>query len=507
MIGGDTVVFLTTVFILLVYYFKRRWNVLKKWGIPHDPPSLSHLGHQSLVLGYADVPEYYLKCKRKYGKVWGYYIITEPWIVVHEPELLKKIMIKDSPSSFPNRSDRTLLPIEDIMYSGLVLATGEQWKRIRATLSPAFTSLKLRDMAPMIIHCIKNTLEVLAEQVSCGANEIKVADLCGKLSLDVICATAFGTDVNSPSKEKERDILSTKAGQLDSEPITRFPLVITRTFPSLRPLVLSVLLRRRKENIKYLRAFCDKVAKRRQDSSVKNPDLLQLMLDSRIDEVSINSNTSKGLTDFEIAANSITMLMAGRTTVSNAMTYLAYNLAMYPKIQSKLQHEIDSFYAKYQSLDWTVVSQIKYLEMCILESLRLYCPFSRVARQAKHDVEIGQFRILKGTSIDIPIQALSRDPEYWANPLEYDPERFRDMSRIDAAVYQPFGNGPRHCVGKRMAIMEMKLFASALLQKYDLLPSTDTPKPPLPVVYLFSATPKSPVKLKIEPRVRATDVD
>ncbi|KAH7964220.1 hypothetical protein HPB51_027540 [Rhipicephalus microplus] len=111
-------------------------------------------------------------------------------------------------------------------------------------------------------------------------------------------------------------------------------------------------------------------------------------------------------------------------------------------------------------------------------------------------------KIPAGTSIVIPNHHLSHDPNFWEQPEVFDPERFSPQNKglVDPVVYQPFGQGPRNCVGMRFAQLEMKLTMAKLLAKYKLLLDERHIKEKnleLESTFIF-AMPKDGIWLKIE---------
>lgn len=497
MLGTETLIIVFAVIFLFRHLLRQKWSVFKQYGIPHDTPSIFRFGHATNMVGKKDVAAYQIECKEKFGKVWGYYLWTEPRIVVHDPEMLREIMIKRFHVDFPNR--RNVPPsLADGVRAGLVFATGNQWKRIRSTLTPAFSSGKIKKMSDIMIRCINKAMEPFTNKQQSGKDEIVFTEFFSELSLDIICATAFGTELHSKETDKRKLTLSQRASLLSDTASPSLVGLISLLYPSLGRLLLFGSARR--THMMNINKFCVAVISDRLTSSNNPVDLMQLMIDAKVSEPSHISDGHKGITGTEIAQNALTMLLAGRNTVSNAMTTLAYNLAMHPDIQTKLQMEIDAVYKEMGSLDWEAVNQMKYLDMCIAESIRLYCPFARTARQASRDVVIGGLTIKRNWFVEIPIQALSRDPEFWPDPLQFVPDRFQDKTAIDPMVFQPFGSGPRVCIGQRFARIEMKLTFSRLLQQYTLVPSSETPKPPLDLSYSFSTQPVHPIKLKVVPR-------
>ncbi|KAM7297217.1 cytochrome P450 3A11-like [Ixodes scapularis] len=118
------------------------------------------------------------------------------------------------------------------------------------------------------------------------------------------------------------------------------------------------------------------------------------------------------------------------------------------------------------------VFSMRYLDQVISESLRFYPPVTGfITRTCQHDYEYNGLKIPAGMSVLIPPYQLHHDPNLWTEPEKFDPERFsvENKGSIDRIAFQPFGNGPRNCVGIRFAQLEMKLTLAKILAKYRFL--------------------------------------
>lgn len=105
------------------------------------------------------------------------------------------------------------------------------------------------------------------------------------------------------------------------------------------------------------------------------------------------------------------------------------------------------------------------------ETLRLHPPFGTVARKCTKDYKINDTNIViaEGTSIIIPVAAIHRDPKYFPDPNEFRPERFEDdgiNKSFREMPYIPFGDGPRICIGLRLAKLQVKIGLVLLLKKF-----------------------------------------
>ena len=114
-------------------------------------------------------------------------------------------------------------------------------------------------------------------------------------------------------------------------------------------------------------------------------------------------------------------------------------------------------------------AQLKYLESCIKETLRLYPSIPLLERNIGEDIELDGYKLLAGTFVGVQIYALHRHPEYFPDPNAFKPERFHspsdDVPRHPYA-YIPFSAGPRNCIGQKFANLEEKVVLSYLLRQF-----------------------------------------
>ena len=103
-----------------------------------------------------------------------------------------------------------------------------------------------------------------------------------------------------------------------------------------------------------------------------------------------------------------------------------------------------------------------------------------------------------GTDIVIPIMSLHRDPEYWEDPDRFDPERFapENKANIRKGAYQPFGQGPRQCLGYNYVRYVIKLTMAYVLRNFNIENSENLPKQFGYNPETFVPTPKPALKIK-----------
>jgi PHYB activation tagged suppressor 1 len=111
------------------------------------------------------------------------------------------------------------------------------------------------------------------------------------------------------------------------------------------------------------------------------------------------------------------------------------------------------------------------LNMIVNESLRLYPPTIATIRRAKTDVELGSYKIPRGTELLIPILAVHHDQAIWGNDVnEFNPGRFSEgvaRAAKHPVAFIPFGLGVRTCIGQNLAVLQTKLALAIILQRFS----------------------------------------
>ncbi|XP_053405513.1 cytochrome P450 3A24-like [Mercenaria mercenaria] len=454
----------------------------------------------------------------QYGAVHGSYLGNIPTLVVADPVFIREILVRQS-SNFPYRMQA--LYISKWWQNGVVIASGEHWRYLRSLISPSFSSGKLREMQPRLLKCINVLTDCLYEKTGkAGEVECDLRTILGALTMDIICSTSFGIEMetlkNMESEfTKHAKVVSTL--NIESNPVNALPLII----PSIRHVFEFLDLDYvNKTSLNYVRnAVAEMIAYRKTQTETHFKDTLHNLMNAhkgqkkldingnianvsetgKFDSRTAQTNTGhtrsetfpknlkdfqhfkeKGLTDDELAANALIILMAGYDTTATTLTWMCYLLAMNPNIQDTLVGEIDNSIGT-DDPDYECAMKLEYLDWFLCETLRLYPAANRTGRDACVDTSVCGCKIPKGLSVTVPIFALHRMPKYWSEPEKCIPERFSPANRnnINPYVYIPFGVGPRACVGIRMAQLMCKIVMVKILQHFRLESCDRTENPPL----------------------------
>jgi len=164
-----------------------------------------------------------------------------------------------------------------------------------------------------------------------------------------------------------------------------------------------------------------------------------------------------------------TFMFEGHDTTAAGLSWTLYMLGLNPEVQEKLHAEIDESTAT----DGDLVEKIKglkYLEYVLKEGLRLHPPVTGFGRNLECDTVIEGINFPKGTSLIIDTISLHTNPEYWDEPLKFNPDRFSDEKFLkrNPYCYVPFSAGPRNCIGQKFAMLEEKILLYHVMLNFKI---------------------------------------
>lgn len=182
--------------LLLIYkYLKWKFTFWERHGVPHLKPRNWLIGNLEGV-GRRNVADYfgavYQHMKRQnLGPIAGFYFFTEPALIVTDPNILKNILVKD----FDYFCDRGIYVNEkdDPLSAHLFSLEGNNWRQLRAKLTPTFTSKKMKMMFE-IVREIGECFEQVLQNLARSETEVDLKDLFSCFTIDVIGSCAFGVE-------------------------------------------------------------------------------------------------------------------------------------------------------------------------------------------------------------------------------------------------------------------------------------------------------------------------
>ncbi|CAG2167132.1 unnamed protein product [Oppiella nova] len=430
------------------------------------------------------------------------FVFAKPSLMVADPELIKQILVKDF-HSFRNRpitKDNHKITSKLMNY-----ARNDDWKRVRAIVTPTFSSAKMRQLYAPINRCCNDFLKSLDKDVSNGVNEVELKRLMGAYTMDVMASCAFATKTNTYADPNNPFI--TKANNVFSSFIWKTVLQVTLPTFIVNTSIFRRIVMTNYSDVDFFIDFARSIIKKRRDNKEKHNDFLQLLMDVERPEGDIREASDaneahhvnegkdemkayaeaftgvleKKLTEDEILAQCFQFFGPGYESVAITLSYCTYELALNPGLQDRLYEETKEAFNEKGEMDYEVLSRLPFIHSLLSETLRNYPPTLRLQREAMGDVMLGDtgVKIEKGVSVEIPVYAIHHDPDYYPDPFTFNPDRFMPENRdhIQPYTYLPFGSGPRNCIGMRFALLEAKLVLANISQKFLFSRVTDTDVP------------------------------
>lgn len=190
---------------------------------------------------------------------------------------------------------------------------------------------------------------------------------------------------------------------------------------------------------------------------------------------------------------------AGQDTVANTTMFTMLMLALRPEWQARARKEVLEILGDEENFNASALSRLKVVGMILNETMRTFSPVPSITRVAMKDLHLNNLFIPKGMTIEFATSALHQDKQYWGDDVgEYNPERF--ANGVSGAcshpqAFNPFGLGPRTCIGNGFAVMEMKIVLASVLRRFEILPSPNYKHHP---IFSFVTRPKFglPIVLK-----------
>jgi cytochrome P450 len=392
--------------------------------------------------------------------------------VVSDPELAREILVEKSDKFYKAQILRDA--IGGVVGNGLLTSEGDFWKRQRKLAQPAFHFQRIEAYGKTMAE---ETLKLVSAWRDGETRDI--AHDMMTLTLYIVCRTLFSADVSAQAD---------RAGELMHDVLEGAQVVISQSASW-----LELITHRKRERMEAataeLKVLIDGIIRQHKARGEDTGDLLSMLIEARDDD-------GQPMSDAQLRDEVITLFIAGHETTANAVTWALYLLSRHSEAEARLREELATLGGRPPSV--RDLQKLPYLEMVVKESMRLYPPAGGATRQPIGDVVLGGYTIPKGSNIAISSYAMHRDPEFFAEPERFDPERFSTEreAHIPKYAYLPFGAGPRVCIGNVFAMMESRIILATILQRWKL---SLAPGERVRAEQLFTIRPRGGLRMVVRP--------
>lgn len=338
-----------------------------------------------------------------------------------------------------------------ILGQGLVVSTGELWRRQRKLMAPFYTPKAVQEYADVMIADGERMAARWDELARQGV-EVDMAEEMTRVTQAIILKSMFSTEsMHSIDRMKEA---------VD----TMLDFVASRMSSPLPDWVPTPKKRRHEAAQAFVRgAIRALVAERRAMAESEWPDdLLSRLMKARDEE------TGLPMAESLLHDESLTIFAAGHETTARTMTFAWYALAANPHVAARLHEELDGVLGgRTPTLD--DLKQLPYTLRVVKEVLRLYPPAPFYARDAVQADTIGGYDVPAGASVMLSPYYTHRHPDFWEDPEVFDPDRWtrEREARRHPFAYHPFATGPRICLGNNFSLLESHILLAVLAQRFE----------------------------------------
>ncbi len=399
------------------------------------------------------------RCAREFGEIVPLQFEGELFCLLTNPAHITEVL-KDRLRFIKDHDTQRL---RGLLGNGLITSEGDFWQRQRRLSQPMFHQQRISSYGAVMVDYTQQMLQTWQiDQI------LDIHAEMMRLTLDIVMKTIFDQNVG----DREADQIAQALDEAMTWYVTQ--KTDTEASPSWIDRGLQAVgLRVGEAECRYQAALTlldqtvyAMIQQRRHDLAIgqaTGADLLSLLM--QVEDADDGSRMSDRQLRDEVA----TMLSAGHETTANTLSFAWMLLAQHPPVRSQLKAELDRV-LQGRAATFEDLPQLPYANWVIKETMRLYPTVTEIGREATEDCEIGGFRITKGTTLIISQWVMHRDKRFFAEPEQFDPERWANdfEQQLPRGVYFPFGDGPRVCIGRSFAMMEAVLILATIAQRFNL---------------------------------------
>ncbi|KAL6659995.1 hypothetical protein ACP70R_002117 [Stipagrostis hirtigluma subsp. patula] len=352
--------------------------------------------------------------------------------------------------------------IFDILGGGIFTADGESWRRQRAKAQLHMSSAPFR---AFVSRCSRDKVEhallPLLGHLAGTGEAFDLQDVFLRLTFDTTTTLVFGVDPGClarapPPPRRPADVV---------ELARRLGVGYERTMAAAWRTID--------------RFIADTIAKRREEKARGGIRGSADLLSSYINDDDEEEQDFGTVVDAFLRDTTINLMLAGRDTTGSALSWFFYLLATNPSVVAKIRQELESVRTittpdGMATFDPDDLSRFVYLHAALCESLRLYPPVPQELKEAvAGDVLPSGYEVRPGDRILVSLYAMARMEDVWGGDCrEFRPERWIDedgrVRYVPSYKFMSFNTGPRTCLGKDMAFVQLKAAAAAVVTNFEV---------------------------------------
>jgi len=419
---------------------------------------------------------FYRQCAVEFGDVVRVRLGHIPIYLVVHPRDIETVLVTNA-ANFSKSADYRALA--RVLGKGLLTSEGDFWQRQRGLIQPAFHRQNILTYAAVMTKAARGMLDSWKED-----RERNIHDDLMRVTLDIVAKCLFGAEVSDAAE---------RVGKAMEVVMDRF--ITNASQALLFSFDIPVFFAPKEHRaIRELNEIIGDIVQRRRSVNQPRNDLLDMLL-------RVRDSDGKPMSDAQLRDEVMTLFLAGHETTAIALSWACYLISQHPEVKAKLAEELSAVLGG-RTPTPEDLGQLRYTEMVIKESMRLYPAVWGIGRRAKAECELGGYRVPAGSNVFLLQWCTQHDARFFPDPERFDPERWREdpvrSGKVPRFAYFPFGGGPRVCVGASFAMMEAMLLLAMIQQNFHL---ETVPGHPVELLASVTLRPKHGIRMIAKPRV------
>ncbi|CAH2049662.1 unnamed protein product, partial [Iphiclides podalirius] len=448
-----------------------RWLKVKRYwsqrGVKSFPPN-PILGNLTFLLRYdmnTWLREIHRRSKSPYVGIW---LFWRPALMVNCPKIGQRVLIKDA-ALFRDKLV-TSGSSDPIGKNNLFTVKDPLWSSLRRKLSLVFTSAKLRSLNGLIDMKTKELLQRIDMEMT-KQKCVNIRMVFTDYTTDVIGTASLG--FGGEATLTGHSLLRTVTKEFMNFSLFRsMSWIIMFFYPEwVEFFKLSAFP---KTSIDCLSKIYRSVLAQRggyENKIAGTRDLLDALIKIK-QECMINNEE---MSEETLIAQAAVFLQGGFDTTAKILTWSVYELSFNVDVQEKLYNEVLEIQNMEGTDELERLSSAKYLNAVLDETLRKYAPMGWMDRVAAQDYKIDDnLTVPAGMPVYVNAIGIHYDPSIYPDPMRFMPERFLNNESTKLPNWA-FGEGPRSCIGRRFALLNLRCALARLILNYEFRPTLDTP--------------------------------
>lgn len=392
---------------------------------------------------------YLQKAASEHGDIVYFRFGPQDVFFLNHPDYIKDVLVTHHQSFMKGRA---LQRAKRLLGEGLLTSEGDFHRRQRRLAQPAFHRGRIASYGTVMTDYAARTSSRWRD-----GETLDMSQEMMHLTLAIVGKTLFDTDVEAEADE---------IGAALTTVMELFDFLLMPFSELLEKLPLPLPHVRRFQKAKErLDETIYRIIEERRRSNEDRGDLLSMLLSARDEE-----GDGGQMNDEQVRDEVMTLFLAGHETTANAMTWTWYLLSQHPDVEAKLHEELSEVLGDGRQPTVEDVPRLRYTEMVVAESMRLYPPAWAIGRLALKGHEVGGYTIPAKALVLLSPYVTHRDARYFPDPTRFDPERWTLEAKESRPqfAYFPFGGGTRRCIGEGFAWMEGILLLATLARDWRM---------------------------------------